>query len=152
MYNLTHWGRLAHICVCKPTIISSDNGLSPGRPQVIFWTNAGILLIRPIGPKFKEIKHAFSFKKIHLTSIQLIRRSGYRSLTTTTATRTSSKVLGTPLQYHVRVTRGSEITGIKLGKTFQWCHWRVTESHTTGKSTVCFTVCSVCSTPFSKTD
>ena len=27
---LTHWGRVTHICVCKLTIIDSDNGLSPG--------------------------------------------------------------------------------------------------------------------------
>ena len=30
-YRLTHWGRVTHICVSKPTIIGSDNGLSPGR-------------------------------------------------------------------------------------------------------------------------
>ena len=44
---LTHWGRVTHICVGKPTIIGSDNGLSPGRRQAIIWTNAGILLIEP---------------------------------------------------------------------------------------------------------
>ena len=38
---LTHWGRVAHICVSKLTIIGSDNGLSPGRRQAIIWTNAG---------------------------------------------------------------------------------------------------------------
>ena len=42
-----HWGRVAHICVSKLTIIGSDNGLSPGRRQAIVWTNARILLIRP---------------------------------------------------------------------------------------------------------
>ena len=31
------------------TIIGSHNGLSPGRRQAIIWTNAGILLIRPLG-------------------------------------------------------------------------------------------------------
>ena len=31
------------------TIIGSDNGLSPGRRQAITWTNAGILLIGPLG-------------------------------------------------------------------------------------------------------
>ena len=44
-YMLTHWGRVTHICVSKVTIISSDNGLSPGLYQDIIWTNAGILLI-----------------------------------------------------------------------------------------------------------
>ena len=52
---LTHWGRVTHICVGKPTIIDSNNGLSPGRRQAIIWTNAEILLIRPLGTKFSEI-------------------------------------------------------------------------------------------------
>ena len=53
--GLTHWGRLTHICVGKLTIIGSDNGLSPGRRQAIIWTNAGILLIGPLGTNFSEI-------------------------------------------------------------------------------------------------
>ena len=32
---LTHWGRVTHIRVGKLTIIASENGLSPGRLQVI---------------------------------------------------------------------------------------------------------------------
>ena len=44
-----------HICVTKLTIIGSDNGLSPGRRQVIICTNAGILLIAPLGANFSEI-------------------------------------------------------------------------------------------------
>ena len=66
---LTHWGRLMHICIGKLTIIGSDNGLSPGRPQAIIWTNDGILLIGPLGTNFSEILieiHTFSFKKMHL--------------------------------------------------------------------------------------
>ena len=66
---LTHWGRVTHICVSKLTIIVSDNGLSPGRRQTIIWTNAGILLIGPLGTKFNETSieiHTISFKKIHL--------------------------------------------------------------------------------------
>ena len=38
-----------HICVSDLTSIGSDNGLSPGRRQAIIRTNAGILLIRPLG-------------------------------------------------------------------------------------------------------
>ena len=53
--QLTHWGRVTHICVSKLTIIGSDNGLSPGRRQAIIWTNAGILLIRPFGTNFSDI-------------------------------------------------------------------------------------------------
>ena len=43
--RVTHWGRVTHIRVDNPTIIGSDNGLSPGRRQAIIWTNARILLI-----------------------------------------------------------------------------------------------------------
>ena len=66
---LTHWGRLTHICVSKLTIIGSDNGFSPGRRQAIIWTNAEILLIRPLGANFSEILieiYTILFKKIHL--------------------------------------------------------------------------------------
>ena len=52
-----------HICVSKLTIIGSDNGLSPRRRQAIIWTNAGILLIGPLGTNFSEILieiHTFS--------------------------------------------------------------------------------------------
>ena len=65
----THWGRVTHICVGKLTIIGSDNGLSPERRQAIIWTNAGILLIGPLGTNFSEIlieTQTFSLKKIRL--------------------------------------------------------------------------------------
>ena len=65
----THWGRVTHICVGKLTIIGSDNGLSPERRQTIIWTNAGILLIGPLGTNFREIVieiQTFSLKKIRL--------------------------------------------------------------------------------------
>ena len=57
------------MCVGKLTINGSDNSLSPGRRQAIIQTNAGILLIGPLGTNFSEILseiHIFSFKKIHL--------------------------------------------------------------------------------------
>ena len=59
---------MTQICVTKLNIIGSDNGLSPGRRQAIIWTNAGILLIGPLGTNFSEILseiHIFSFKKMH---------------------------------------------------------------------------------------
>ena len=68
-FFLTHWGRVTHICVSKLTIIGSANGLSPGRRQAIIWTNAGILLIRPLGTNFNEIlieMLTFSFMKMCL--------------------------------------------------------------------------------------
>ena len=67
--ELTHWGRVTHICVGKLTIIGSDNGLPPGRRQAIIWTNAGILLIGSLGTNFNEIVieiMTFSFKKMRL--------------------------------------------------------------------------------------
>ena len=60
---------MTHICVGKFTIIGSDNGLSPGRRQAIIWTNAGILLIEPLGTNFSEILigiQIFSFAKMRL--------------------------------------------------------------------------------------
>ena len=66
--ELTHWGQVTHICVSN-LIIGSDNGLPPGRRQAIIWTNAGILLIGPLGTNFSEISigiQTFSFKKLHL--------------------------------------------------------------------------------------
>ena len=55
MGDLTHWSRVTHICVGNLTIIGSDNGLAPGRRQAIIWTNAGILLIGPLGTNVSEI-------------------------------------------------------------------------------------------------
>ena len=60
---------MTHICVSKLTIIGSDNGLLPGRHQAIIWSNAGILLIKPLGTNFNEMRIeilTFSFKKLHL--------------------------------------------------------------------------------------
>ena len=60
---------MTHICVSELTPIGPYNGLSPGRRQAIIWTNAGILLIEPLGTNFNEILieiHTFSFKKMHL--------------------------------------------------------------------------------------
>ena len=65
---LTHWGRVTHICVGTNTNIGSENGLSPGQRQAIIWTNAGILLIGPLGTNFSGILSeipTFSFKKMH---------------------------------------------------------------------------------------
>ena len=67
--QLTHWGRVTHICVGKLSIIGSDNGLSPNRRQAIIWTNVGILLTGILGTNFSEISieiYTFSFKKMHL--------------------------------------------------------------------------------------
>ena len=60
---------MTHISFSKITIIGSGNGLSPDLCQAIIWTNAGGLLIIPLGINFSEILieiHAFSFNKMHL--------------------------------------------------------------------------------------
>ena len=60
---------MTHICVGELTIIGSDNGLSPGRRHTIIWTNAGILLIEPLGTNFSEILigiQIYSFTKMRL--------------------------------------------------------------------------------------
>ena len=52
-----------------PTVAILSNGLAPGRRQAIIWTNAGILLIRPVGTNFNEILIeilTFSFMKMRL--------------------------------------------------------------------------------------
>ena len=64
---LNHWGRVTHICVSRLTTIGSDNGLSPGRHQAVIWTDAALLLTRPLEINFSEILikiRIFSFKKI----------------------------------------------------------------------------------------
>ena len=66
-----NWMRPSEACICvsKLTITGSDNGLLPGRCQAIVWTNAGMLLTRPLGINFSEIFieiHTFSFRKMHL--------------------------------------------------------------------------------------
>ena len=58
-----------YIYVSNLTIIGSDNGLAPGRRQAIIWTNAGMLLIGPLGINFSEILikiQTFSSKKMRV--------------------------------------------------------------------------------------
>ena len=62
---LTYWGRVTHICVANPTVIGSDNGLSPSQRQAIIWSNAGILSIEPQRTHVSEIligTHTFLLK------------------------------------------------------------------------------------------
>ena len=73
-YFLTHWGRVTHICVSDLTIIGSDNGLSPDQRQAIIWTNAGILLIRPLGTNFSKNSNGIqiiSLNKMHLNILSV---------------------------------------------------------------------------------
>ena len=94
---LTHWGQVTHICVCKLTIIGSDNGLSPDRRQATIWTNAWLLLIGPLGTNFSEIVIeilAFSFKKMHLKVSSAKRRPFCPSLNVLRATHAMYRHIG----------------------------------------------------------
>ena len=73
--NSLSW--VTHICISKIIIIGSYNGLLPGRHQAIIQTNAGILLIGPLGINFSEISvklNTFSFKKMHLKMLSAKQR------------------------------------------------------------------------------
>ena len=64
--SLTYWDRKTHVHVCT---IDSDNGMSARRRWAIIWTNAGILLIWPLGTNISEILieiDIFSFVKMYL--------------------------------------------------------------------------------------
>ena len=54
-YELTHWGRVKHICVSELNGIGWDNGLSPGRCPAIIWTNVGLLPIETLDANLNEI-------------------------------------------------------------------------------------------------
>ena len=57
--DLIHLGWGKCICVGNLNIIGLDNGLSPGRRQAIIWSNAGKLLIWPLGTNFGKILRTF---------------------------------------------------------------------------------------------
>ena len=68
---------MTHICVSDIIFIGSDYGLSPCRRQAIIWTNAGILLMGPLGTNLSEILIeilTFSFKKMRLNVLSAKRR------------------------------------------------------------------------------
>ena len=67
--NNSHINSFKPVYVGKTTITGSDNGLAPTRRQAIIWTNAGMLLIGPLGINLSEILskvHTFLFKKMQL--------------------------------------------------------------------------------------
>ena len=68
MSNLTYWGRPTHVCISKLTSIGSGNDMLPGRCQAIFWTDATVLFIGPLGTYFSESYiecNIFSFKNMY---------------------------------------------------------------------------------------
>ena len=107
---------MTHICVGNLTIIGLDNGLSPGRRQTIIRTNAGILLLRPLGTNFSEFLVQiliFSFTKMHLKmssakwgpiSLGLNVLMSLCSYISILACRTWSAVMCLKLSYHPSTT------------------------------------------------
>ena len=53
-----------HICISKLTIIGSDNGLLPGQRQAIICTNAGILLMWPLGTNLNWNSYIFIHENV----------------------------------------------------------------------------------------
>ena len=68
--NINWTPKMCHIYApVNWVIVDSDDGLSPNQRQTIFWTNADLLAIWPLGTNFSEICieiQDFSFKKMHL--------------------------------------------------------------------------------------
>ena len=76
-FSLNHWGRVTHISVSKLNIIGQDNGLSPGRRQAIFGTNAEILINWPLETNFSEMLikiKILSLKNMHVKMTSAKRR------------------------------------------------------------------------------
>ena len=127
---LTHWGRVTHIWVGKPTIIGSDNGLSPDQRQAIIWTNAGILLIGTLGTYFSEILtgiQTFSLKKMHLKISSAKWRPFCLGLNVL-------NLITDALTLHLRWR-------MKLS-SLQWCHRSIQISQIISSLTVCLIACS----------
>ena len=61
-----------HICIGNQTIIVSDNGLLPGRHQAIFWTNAALLPIGPLGTNFMWNSNWNKILFIHENAIETV--------------------------------------------------------------------------------
>ena len=99
---------MTHICVSDLTIIGSDIGLSPSRRQGIIRTNAGILLIRPLGTNFSEFLVEiliFSFKKMRLKVSSAKRRPfclGLNELINVASQFMRSKVLSNERRHYIR--------------------------------------------------
>ena len=71
-----HCGWVTHICVGNLTIIGSDNDLSPGRRQVIIWTNSGIFLIGHLSKSIHFIQEN-AFKAIVCRMAAILSRPQY---------------------------------------------------------------------------
>ena len=124
--ELTHRGRVAHICVSKLNIIGSDNGLSPDRRQVIIRTNTGTLLIRTVGTSFSEILskiNIFSFKKMRLKMSSVKWRHICLVLNVLTADTLVTCICDTSIVSYHSITKACSCTSISQ-YFFAWEHMR----------------------------
>ena len=131
---------MTHICVCNLTIIGSGNGLLPGRRQAIIWTNAGLLLIGPLGTNFSEILIViltFSFKKMHLKVSSAKRRPFCLGLNVLKNWTWECKSLIVPLRFLVA-------PATVLGYIDKVTHWQetLTPGNATGNGKMCSTLCT----------
>ena len=116
------WRRVTHICISKIITIVSDNGLSPVWRQAIMWTNAGILLIGPLGINFSDILieiHIFSFEKIHLKMSYAKANQWHYMVVMVTqiaGEKTVCSPVCSPMSSFLYVCKGSDV------KTLQWRH------------------------------
>ena len=126
--ELTHWGQVTHICVGNLTIIGSNNGLLPGRRQAIICTNAGILLIGPLGTNFSEI-----LAKIMTFSFNIfIQENVFESVVCEMAAILSrpqcvnwfSKVLRKWLSITYFIHLNASFSNHILQKCIRKCHWQ----------------------------
>ena len=124
---------MTHICVSKLTIIGSDIGLSPDRSNAIIWTNAGLLLIGPLGTNFSEILIeilTFSFKKMLLKVSSANRRPFCLGLNVLKTTKRTFEGRHDPIRSESRIDDDAEallwhrkpIMSISLN-TFQNIKW-----------------------------
>ena len=107
-----------YTCVCKIIVIGSDNSLSPGRRQVVIWTNAGILIIGSLGIHFNEIlskSYTFSFKKtpVKLSSAKMASISSRPRLVNTPRVKSISRI---PKPYFCTSYDFTTLNGCRLFK------------------------------------
>ena len=119
--DLTHWVRVTDICVSKLTIIGSDNG----RRQAIIWTNAGILLIGPLGTNFRNIKrNSYIFIQENLFESVVCEMSAMLSRSQCVHNKSDLVLVTRPLPESMTVHFANTYMRF-IAVTSQWARWRL---------------------------
>ena len=114
-----------------PTLLWTDNGMSPVWGQAIIWTNAAILSIRPKGTYFCEILfkiQKFSFKEMHLEYVvckmvaMLSQPQCFKIDASDELSHDSNKPLPEPIWTHCQLTHWGWVTHICISKLINH-HW-----------------------------